>query len=301
MNFNLTFNISENQDCKSVTFCDTTCTVNHYNSFSCCDGYGVGDNIVREDISYTRFHWIMPNGDDFFSIDRNWVPGTKAKASFQVTGGTNGIIVVGVDNIIIGQTIFVTDIATTVSLLINNINTIASSTGWQAYLVDGTTDTIIIESINFGAEYNSKGVDISVSQDITVDLLSEPTSGANGNDNCVCFTMQDIYESNKCMEHEFQDGVHTVTYMLYDSDDNELARETNKVLFTCLLKCKIKKLLLLPAESKCVCSDKFNERLVELRLMLEKAEVEMEQCLYDCANDTITKAHKMADGLCLDC
>jgi len=301
MNFNLSFNISEGSDCKSATLCDTTCLVNHYDKFACCDGYGIDGNISREDVAYTRFTFQLPNGADFFNVDLNWTPGTRAKASFQIPSGTNGVIVVDINSVIIGQQYFVTDITTTIALLIQNINSVASLTGWQAYLLAGTTDTIIVENINYGIRYNNLPLGVTVSGDIAVVMITDPTAGANGNDNCICFDINDIYELADCPPNEFPDGVYSITYMLFNSLDEEIGRVTNKVLFTCLLKCTINKLILLPAEDRCSCSDKFDERLVELRLMLEKAELQMDSCLYSCANETIISAHKLADGICLDC
>jgi len=302
MSFNLSFNISEGNDCKSATLCDTTCQIKHFDKFFCCDGYGIVGNISRDDISYTRFHWQLPNGDEFFNLDMNWAPGTRAKQEFQITAGTTGVIVVDVDGLPIGQQIFITDIATTVALLIQNINSVAAQTRWNAYLKVGTTDTIVIEAVDMGVEYNGKFINVSVSGDIAAVFPAPgPTSGANGYSDCICFNINDIYELEDCPPNEFPDGVYGITYILYDENDVEIGRATMKVLFTCLLQCKINNLILLPAEDKCSCSDKFDERLVELRLMLEKAELQMADWLYDCANDTIIAAHKLADGICLDC
>ena len=302
MNFNLSFNISQGSDCKTVTLCDTTCLANYYDKYVCCDGYGVEGNISREDISYTRFNWKMPSGARYTGIDLFWQPGTRAKGQFQITAGTTGVLVVAIDSVVIGQQIFITDIATTTALLIQNINALASQSGWQASLLSGTTDTIVLESIGLGIQYNLLPLNVSVSGDVTVTLDTDPTAGANGFNDCICFGLEHIYESsNDCPPTDFPDGVHEVTYILYNSEDEEIGRKTNHILFTCLLKCKLRKLTLLTAKDKCACSDKFDTRLVELRLMLEKAEIQMDDCLYDCANDTMTMAHKMADGICLDC
>ena len=156
MDFNLSFNISESNDCRSATLCDTTCLINHYDKFTCCDGYGVEGNISREDIAYTRFHWKFPNGNEFLNVDMNWVPGTRAKGIFDIPSGTNGVIVVDIDSLVIGQTVFITDIATTRATLIQSINSIASQTGWQAYEDPNQSDRIIVESINLGNEYNGR-------------------------------------------------------------------------------------------------------------------------------------------------
>lgn len=302
MSFNLSYNITQGNDCKTVTICDTTCLINYYDKFACCDGYGVDGNISREDIAYTRFNWKMPNGAQYLGVDLNWQPGTRAKGSFQIFSGTNGVIVVAVDSVIVGQTVFITDIATTRQTLINNINVIASQTGWQAYEDPNDATAIILCSLMLGAEYNAKPIIVSVSGDIVAIMVTDPTEGANGYTDCICFSINDIYElSDDCPPNEFPDGVHEVTYILYDINNQEIGRAKKNVLFTCLLKCKIRSLTLLTAEDKCSCSDKFDDRLVELRLMLEKAEIQMDDCLYDCANETIIMAHKMADGICLDC
>jgi len=305
MSFNLSFNISEGDNCQSVTLCDTTCLVNHYNKYTCCDGYGIEGNISREDIAYTRFHWKFPDGSTFYNVDMNWTPGTRSKAIFKVDSGTTGVIVVGISNIVLGQVIFLPGVLfyDTVVALIQSINSIAETSGWQAYLLEGTQDTIILEAVEFGIKNNDLPLTVSVSGDIVVTMIQDPTTGANGNENCVCFGINDIYElSNECSTSgDFPDGVYEVTYILYDSNDKELGRVTNHFLLTCLLKCIIRKLILLPAEDKCSCSDGFQSRLIELRLMLEKAETLMDDCNYDCANETMTFAHVMAEGICLDC
>jgi hypothetical protein len=244
----------------------------------------------------------MPSGVQLLGVDLYWRPGTRAKGSFQITAGTSGVIVAAIDSLVIGQAIFITDIATTVGLLIQSINSIASQTGWQAYLLAGTTDTVILEAVNLGVQYNLKAVNLSLSGDITATMITDPTEGANGFNDCICFGVNTLYElSDVCAPNEFEDGVHEVTYILYNSNDEEIGRKKNNVLFTCHLKCIIRRLTLLTAEDKCACSDKFDNRLVELRLMLEKAEIQMDDCLYDCANETMILAHKMADGICLDC
>ena len=52
----------------------------------------------------------------------------------------------------------------------------------------------------------------------------------------------------------------------------------------------------------CGCSyDKVNESIVELRMMLEQAQVEFDECLYDCAQKTVNKACKLFNRICLGC
>jgi hypothetical protein len=305
MNFNLSFNTKQGDCCKVVSLTDTTCMPNFYDKYACCDGYGVDSNISRDDVGSTKFHIQMPDGTEFFNLDFGWTPGTRSKFQFVVSSGTNGVIIVDLDGVIIGQQYFVTDIDTTIALLINNINVLASQTKWQASLLEGTTDTIVLEAIEFGVEYNGKIGTITVSGDIVATIpvaYAAGTIGANGNTDTVTFDLNDIYGAGNCPNsNEFADGVYHITYILFDDAGAELHRVTNVVLFTCRIKSIIRKLILLTAEEKCSCSDKFDERLIELRLMLEKAEVLMDNCQYDCANDTILRAHKFAQGICLDC
>jgi len=305
MDFDLTFNVKQGECCKSVSLTDTTCMPTFYNKFACFDGYGVEGNISREDVGSTAFHFQMPDKTELFNVDLGWTPGTRSKFQFVLSSGTNGTVIVDLDNVIIGQQYFVTDIETTTNLLINNINILSSQTRWQAYLLEGTTDTVVLEAIDFDVQYNGLIGTISVSGDIVASIpaaYSGGTIGANGNNDTVTYTLNDIYEAGTCPElNEFPDGVHHITYILFNDLGEEQHRAKNSVLFTCRLKNIIRKLILLPAEDRCSCSDKFDERLVELRLMLEKAEVQMDNCLYDCANDTILMAHKFAEGICLDC
>ena len=305
MSFNLSFNVSEGSCCKVATLCDTTCLIEHYNKYTCADGYGVNGNITLEDVDYTRFDFKLPDGTLLSDVDLFWKPGTFSKFRFQVTAGTNGIFVLSVANVIIGQQYFVTDIDTTIALLIQNVNTLSVQTGWQAFLQDGSTDIIVIESIQYGSEYNGLAYDITVSGDIAVIAIAgDPlvTFNANGNSSSLKFgydAIQGIVPATQ--ENNFPDGVYEITYILYNSSNQAIGRSSIHVLFSCQLECIIRKLILLPVKEKCTCSEKFDDRLLELRLMLEKAGIQMDDCLFDCAQETMLLAHKMAKGICLDC
>ena len=302
MALDLILEVSENCDCTQATVCDSTCQPTPYNNIYCCDGYGVDGNASREDIGSTRFDFKLPDGTEFLDVDLGWIPGTRAKAEIQITAGTTGAILLAIEGVVIGQGFNFNDLALTIEALIQNINVLSADTGWQAFLKEGSTDIIVIESINMGLEYNDKEVDIYLDGDMTAVYVVNPTAGANGNTDCVTYTMDDVYGlPNDLTTNEFPDGVHEVTYIIYDSLGAEIRRITNSILFTCSIRSIIRKLILLPANDTCACSAKFDDRLVELRLMLEKAEVQMADCLYDCANETIRRAHKFAEGICSDC
>ena len=40
---------------------------------------------------------------------------------------------------------------------------------------------------------------------------------------------------------------------------------------------------------------------MKLRMMIEQAQVEFDECLYDCAQKTVNKASKLFDRICLGC
>ena len=239
------------------------------------------------------------------NLDLNWKPGTKSFVEFQLTGGTNGIIIVDIEGLVLGSAVFITDIATSMALLALSINANSSTTGWSAQVKEGTTDTITITQVNYGVEYNGLTTNVTLSGDLTV-LLTEPlTLGGTDETNCFCITRENIYVasgSTAVVYNSFPDGVHAITYILYDSLSQEIARKTKKFLYTCHLINGIKELLISMTNETCGCSyDKVNESIVELRMMLEQAQVEFDECLFDCAQNTINKACKLFDRICTGC
>jgi hypothetical protein len=54
-------------------------------------------------------------------------------------------------------------------------------------------------------------------------------------------------------------------------------------------------------QKKACCTSEMDERVLELRLMHEKATVQFNNAMYDCAQETIDKAIKYMNNICLDC
>ena len=98
------------------------------------------------------------------------------------------------------------------------------------------------------------------------------------------------------------DGVHSVTYILYDNSNAEISRQTKKFLFLCHLVNGIKELMKSMADGTCACShDEVDERIMKLRMMIEQAQAEFDECLFDCANSTVQKAIKLFERICTGC
>ncbi|MHA2402478.1 MAG: hypothetical protein ACXADH_05750, partial [Candidatus Kariarchaeaceae archaeon] len=154
MNLDLDFTVCMTDDCKQARFCDTTCEFDYMKPANCVDGYGYLDNPNKIDIGSTRFNWVFPDESYVTDADISWKPGTKASNEFQITGGTEGVVVVDVNSVVIGDVIFITDIETTVGLLVTSINNNTSLTGWKARVKYNTTDTIVISHESYGTEYN---------------------------------------------------------------------------------------------------------------------------------------------------
>tara|TARA_R110000868_G_scaffold30239_1_gene112104 strand:+ start:1684 stop:2601 length:918 start_codon:yes stop_codon:yes gene_type:complete len=305
MNLVLDFTACIADDCNSIQFCDTTCVYDPILPANCVNGYGYLDNPTKRDINYTRFNWLYPDGTVASDLDLSWKPGTKSFVEFQLTGGTNGIIIVDIEGLVLGSAVFITDIATSMDLLVLSINANSSITGWSAQIKEGTTDTITITQVNYGVEYNGLTTNVTLSGDLTV-LLTQPlTAGGTDETNCLCITRENIYTasgSTAVVYNSFPDGVHTISYILYDSLSQEIARKTKKFLYTCHLINGIKELLISMADGSCACShDEVDERIMKLRMMLEQAQVEFDECLFDCAQDTINKACKLFDRICTGC
>lgn len=305
MNLVLDFTACMTDDCKSIQFCDTTCVYDPILPANCVNGYGYLDNISKRDINFTRFGWICPDGNVMTDLDLNWKPGTKSFVEFTVESGTNGIIIVDIDGIVLGDAVFVTDVDTTVALLVASINGNAATTGWHAEIKYGTTDVIVITQNSYGVEYNNKLTTITLSGDIAVTLDQPLTLGGTDETNCFCITGEDITNASGATDtvcNSFPDGVHTITYIVYDSSSQEVARKSQKFLYTCNLINGIKELLTSMANGTCACShDEVDERIMKLRMMLEQAQVEFDECLFDCAQDTINKANKLFDRICTGC
>lgn len=303
----LDFSITQLDCCTKVQFCDITCEHDPVNVGACCDGYGENDNISKRDIAYCRWNIEFPDGSTYTNLDLGWKPGLKSFGSFQVTGGTTGVIVVAIQNQVIGQAIFTSTVAFTVQLLVQSINASSSTTGWVAEIDSNDPTLVVVTSTKQGAEFNGLNVAVSVSGDITVNLITDPTEGGTDDTDCVCINLDDIYNTCNCdpcgcdVESVYPDGVYRWTYILYDSNDVEIARKSNYVLFDCQVKACYRKAILGMGEDLCGCGGKLEERLIKLKMKMEQAHLQLEECLYDCANKTIQSASKMCKNICLDC
>ncbi len=305
MNLVLDFTACMTNDCGSVEFCDTTCVYDPILPANCTNGYGYLDNPSKRDISYTRFSWLCPDGNVMGDLDLSWKPGTKSTVEFTVESGTNGIIIVDIDGLILGSTTFVTDVDTTVALLVASINSNMANTGWHAEIKYGTTDVVVITQNSYGVEYNNQVTTVTLSGDIAVTLDQPLTLGGTDETNCFCITPEDISTaagSTDTVCNSYPDGVHTITYILFDDADQEIARKTKKFLFLCNLINGIKELMKSMADGTCACShEEVDERIMKLRMMIEQAQAEFDECLFDCANSTVQKAIKLFERICTGC
>lgn len=302
MSLEIDFEITQKDNCTQLQLCDTTCEFDPRGLVNCCNGYGDGSNPTKRDIAFTRFNFELPNGQSFLDIDKQWVPGTKSQAEFRINVGTNGVIVVSVNGIILGNVVFMTNIPFTVNLLIQNINSTSSTTGFNAYLKPGTVDSIIVERNETGVSYNGSVINIGLSGDVEVILDSPTFNGGSDETDCTCFVLPDLYGELDCpISYNWEDGVYTITYILYDFNNQEIARKSLKVLLDCNSQIGIRDIILASSKGACGCSDDVNEKILKIKLMLEMAHVQMEECLYEAANDTIKLVCKMIKNICLDC
>ena len=99
---------------------------------------------------------------------------------------------------------------------------------------------------------------------------------------------------------QWLDGVYTLTYIVYDLSGSEIARKTKKFFIDCnaknCLKSLIKTLL-----SDCIDCEGSDPRVVMLRSKLEAAWNQFDECLYECAQETIDSVNKQCKNFCLDC
>jgi hypothetical protein len=310
MNLVLDFTACIEDDCNSIEFCDTTCVYDPLLPANCCDGYGVLDNPTTYDTNYTRFNWTSPDGEVMTNLDLNWKRGSKSYIVFEITNASTGILIVDFDNVIIGSVIAVTDKDITTQLMVNSINSNTATTGWVAETRPNSANFsapfIVITNVNYGNVYNNKLCTLTVSGDVTTSFLdTEYTAYGTNTTECFCITPTDLAEastSGSVAFNSFADGIHTITYIIYDSNDDEVSRQTKKFLFMCHLINGIKELITSMANGTCGCShDEVDERIMKLRMMIEQAQAEFDECLYECANDTVKKACKLFDRICLGC
>lgn len=308
MELNLKFDIIQ-QDCcddccGKITIEDTTCEYNPVYPAQCCDGYGVPalENPTVYDIGSVKFNWITPSGT-LYQVCPSWVPGRRGYAKFTIDSGTTGAIAVFVNASMIGYVTFITDLATTTTALIQMINALSADSGYRAYL-DETTSEIVIETLEPTADENGKVLAVNTSGDIATTITEAAIIGGTADTRRLCLNSNDIYGSiqeTPC-NGNIEDGVHKITYIIYNDQGEEIARTTQTVLITCQLTACMERAKKYQVEGACGCSPKvIDKRLLEIRLQLEIAELMMCEGKCDCANDLIQSLLKKCKHICTDC
>ena len=290
--------------CDTLKLIDTTCVYAPYNPYLCTDGYNIPGEIDVYDVDYTLFNFILPDGTIYNDVDLSYSVARKARIELVWDSGSTGTIAVVINGLIIGGVVFNTDADQTILDLIASINLNIGNGIWNASLKYGTTDTIVIEANSYGNLWNNQQLVLVASDDIVLIIngsgpYSDLTAGANGFNNEFCFNLGDIVGLD-CDATQLQCGVYKITYRIFDVDDIELARQTKHVLLDCCITMAIKEWIMLMNKGNC-CDSKMDERVLELRLMQEKAQIQFQNCMYDCAQKTINKAKKYMTNICLDC
>lgn len=304
MAFNLDFSISPVSCCDKYKLCDITCEPDPCETVKCTDGYGVAGNITKYDIGSTALNVVFPDGTTYNNVNLGFKPATKAYGQFQITGGTTGAIVIDINGVVVANALFTTNIETTIDLLVNIANGIAQTTGWYAEKVG--TDTIKIISRTAGTTYNGLAVNVGISGDITVLMIDDPTAYGTGTDNCIEFEIQDLYGTNNPPSGnsgpDFQDGVYTFTYIIYNTSGIEIGRVTKCFLFDCNVKRCVKEAVIKLGDACCDdCGNDLVEKVLKIKSKIEQAHAQLEKGLTDCANKTIKSAGKVCKNICLDC
>ena len=305
MALELDLSITMTDCCDTLQICDTTCEDIVCNTSPCTTGYGVGGNIFKRDIARTEFSFVFPDGSSATSLDFGWIPGNKAYSVFELATGTTGDITVRINAIPIGYASFTVDLPTTTLSLINSINANTGSTGWRAFLDPIVNTRVIVESVNSGVAFNGLAFDYILSGDFSANNIVNPTEGGTDNSDCLDLTLADIYLLNGATilnnneGPNYKDGVYTVTYVVYDNLDVEVARIEKHFLVDCNAVSCLKESLL--TTDGCGCNEAFDERILRTRLKIEQASIQFNEGLYDCANETIIKAGDMCSDVCVDC
>jgi hypothetical protein len=301
MSLDVNFKIETNQDCGKLKFTDTTCEYNPLKPAHCCDGYGVDDNINKWEIGSTAFNWITPTGTVFTKRDLGFTPGVSAKASFEVTGGTDGVLIVCVGGKEVGKAIFVTDIDTTVEALVVDINSKSEQTGWKAIFV-GSVITVINTSTDI--EFNGLSLEVYVTDTMTVTINEALTAGGDDEDDSHYITMRALYGGLPCPTDQikFESGIHTVVYIIYNGAGEEVARKTLKVFVDCEIINGLRKLTELLMANDCSCGNgTLAKRIMLLRARYDAICAMFSKKEYDCINEEVLDLLEDIKSACTDC
>lgn len=293
-------------DCETFKFTDTTCLRKPNDPYYCTDGYNIPGNINVNDVASTQFNFIFPDGTVYVDRDIQYQVGTKARILIEITGiPTAGFVYIEISGQSLVTTAVTTDVQQSIIGLVTAINNSSTNNGWVAYVNDTNPFQFYIESVNYGLTYNNLQVDFGITPaGMVVNFLGggvdgDLTDGANGFTNEYCFGMAEIL-GIECSEQDFPCGVYKMTYRLFDIAPSELGRKTKYILNDNCLRSALKNWILLAQKGEC-CNEEMDKRIFELRLMHEKAVVQFENCMYDCAQKTIDKALKYMNNICLDC
>jgi hypothetical protein len=293
--FKLDFNICQ-LDCDTLQFTDNTGLYlkGVYDCYK--NGYNYPNNPLIEDVVSTEFVITYPNGN-VYTVDLGYVPPVQACASFDLSG-TSGSIALIADGITIGQAIYIVSLDQTIQDLVNSVN---ANTTTHNYYASYNGSTITICDSAGGTEANGKVIDICVFE-LTSSETSITLAGGENDTWCFDFGSGDIDETdvNTC----FDDGVYEFQYNVTVDDGEEIQvfTVTKHFIFDCLSNACLRELILLSTSGKCPCNDKdIHDKIAELRTDIEAANVNYQECQYDCANEVLIKTQNYCKNVCLDC
>jgi hypothetical protein len=301
MSLNVNFKIETNQDCGKLKFTDTTCEYDPIHPAVCRDGYGVDTNINKWEVDTTKFNWITPSGTTFTKVDLGFVPGVAAKASFDITGGTDGVVIICVGGKEVGKAIFVTTIAAMVESLVVDINTRNPETGWKAIFA-GTVITLV--STSTGTEFNGLSVQAYVTDSMTVTVTDIVTVGGDDGNDYFYITMLALYGgvSSSTNLAKFEPGIHTAVYIVYNSIGEEVSRKSLKVFIDCEIINGIRRLTELLMSGNCSCGNgTLAKKLLLLKSRYDALCSMFSKGEYDCINEEVEDLLEDVKSACLDC
>lgn len=302
MALELDFELSISECCDELQFCDTTCIIDQNAPALCCDGYGALGNPTLSDIYSTSFNWVLPSGAIYNNVNPMFLQGLPACYTLILTGGNTGNIAIAINSLLVGVAAYNTSLSQTAQDLVNNINSFTAGTGWYAH-IGSTPETIVIcKNIN-GQAYNLMPVDVSLAGTLTTDwVVGDITSGGREGTNCYDVKLDDVVP-DPCTVESFPswlDGVYALTYIVYDVNGGEIMRKTKRFFIDCNARNCIKTLIKALIDD-CKDCEEADPRIVMLRSKLDAARNQFDECLFECAQETIDSVNKQCKSFCLDC
>lgn len=302
MALELDFKIDKNTTCSKLKLTDITCEYNTGELCECETGYGFLSNIRKNEIGSTCFNWILPNYQSLMNVDLGWVPGLPAYATFSIDAGIEGVIVVCIGGKEVGKAIYSDGLDKLAEAVALNINVNSEYTGWKAYVTNDTTVTVYNTCTS--TQYNGLSLEVLVTDSIGVTVNEALTLGANGEDDSIYISYLDLYpgfcEPN--VVPKFEDGVHQITYIVKDSQGEEVARESKNILVDCEMVNCLRNLTKLYMSKNCKCSvDNLSKKVVSLRARLDEIRVMFSEGEVKCVNDSVKEFLEDCHNACLDC